>query len=197
MRAERIIPIHLHDRVDQELESGERVLWMDMPIPIYFTPAGLGYFLFSIAFTAFAILWIVLCVFVIPQGEDGPPSLGFTLFSTPFILAGLVMLTSPLRAYRRALRTMYVITDRRAITFSGGFSSTIRSYPPSKLQNVHRREKKNGSGDVLFAEHTWTDSDGDRQNEELGFLRIRHPREVQKMLKILAEQAACREQAES
>ena len=117
----------------------------------------------------------------------------FPLFGIPFVLIGLGMLSSPLWAYRKALQTVYVITDRRAITFDGGWSTTIRSYPPEKLQEIYRKEKRDGSGDVIIARRAWRDSDGDRRSEELGFLRIRDPKEIEQMLRTLAEQAVARD----
>jgi hypothetical protein len=84
---------------------------------------------------------------------------------------------------------VYVITDRRAITFVGGLGMTIRSYPPEKLQEVYRREKRDGTGDVIIVRRAWYDPDGDRRSEELGFLRIANPKEVENLLKRLADQA--------
>lgn len=111
----------------------------------------------------------------------------FPLFGIPFVLIGLAMLSSPLWAYRKAFKTAYVITDRRVITFDGGWLTTIRSYRPGQLQDVYRKERRDGSGDVIFARRAWRDSDGDRQSEELGFLRIRNPKEVEQMIKKIAE----------
>jgi hypothetical protein len=42
--------------VDRELESGECVEWIYMPIPRYFTGAATGAFLFAIPWTAFAAI---------------------------------------------------------------------------------------------------------------------------------------------
>lgn len=97
------------------------------------------------------------------------------------------MLFSPLWAYRKAFKTVYVITNKRAITFDGGWSTTIRSYTPDQLKDIYRKEKRDGSGDVVISRRAWRDSDGDRQNEELGFLRIRNPKQIEQMLKKLAE----------
>lgn len=172
------LPHDLQAKVDRELESGERIQWMSMPIPRFFTPRATALFLFAIPWTAFSVFF-----------SWGPGDFMFVLFGLPFILIGLGLLSSPLWAYRKALKTVYVITDRRAITFDGGWSTTIRSYPPSKLQDVYRKEKKDGSGDVIIARGAWRDSDGHRQSEELGFLRIANPKEVEQMLKQLAGRA--------
>lgn len=100
------------------------------------------------------------------------------------------MLSSPLWEYKKSFKTVYVITNRRAITFDGGWSATIRSYAPEKLHDIYRKEKRDGSGDVIIARRAWRDSDGDRQSEELGFLRIKKPKDIELMLKGLAEQDA-------
>jgi hypothetical protein len=188
MRFDAEVPRDLRDKVNSELERGERIEWIEMPIPRFFTPVSTGMFLFAIPWTAFAAFWICGAAgFKVPDFKLGFDL--FPLFGVPFLLIGLAMLSSPIWARRRASKTVYVITDRRAITFDGGWSTTIRSYPPEKLQDVYRKEKKDGSGDVIFARRAWHDSDGDRHTEELGFLRIKEPREVEQMLKKLAESA--------
>ena len=142
-----------------------------------------GAFLFAIPWTGFAIFWMFGSWY---QSENVP----FTLFGLPFVLIGIGMLSSPLWAYRKSFKTVYVITDQRAITFDGGWSTTIRSYPPEKLADIYRKENRDGSGDVIISRRAWRDSDGDRQSEELGFLRITEPKRIESMLNKLAEQGS-------
>jgi hypothetical protein len=106
------------------------------------------------------------------------------------VLVGFGLLSTPLFTYRRSFKTVYVITDKRAITFSGVWSTTVRSYPPETLREIYRKERKDGTGDVVISRRAWRDSDGDRQSEELGFLRVESPKEIENMLKSLAEQAS-------
>lgn len=186
MRSNVNVPRDLRDQVDRELERGERVQWIGMPRARFFTPGSTVAFLFAIPWTAFAVFWVCAASgFKIPDFSEGVGF--FPLFGLPFVLIGLGMLSVPLWAYRKALKTVYAITDRRAITFEGGRSTTIRSYPPDKLQDVYRKERRDGSGDVVFARRAWRDSDGDRRSEELGFLRIPNPKEVEDLLDHLAE----------
>lgn len=173
------IPYKLEERVQPELESGERVEWKEMPIPHYFSATSTGAFLFAISWTAFAIFWMF--------GASQSGSIAFTSFGIPFFLIGIGMLSSPIWTYRKSLNTIYVITDRRAIIFDGGRSVTIRSYEPERLQKVFRKERKDGSGDVIIAHKEWRDSDGDKQRKELGFIRIKDSKKVETMLKKLAE----------
>jgi hypothetical protein len=186
----RPIPQPLQVKVDRELESGERVEWIEMPLPRFFTPVATGAFLFGIPWTAFAIFWTVGAAGGTSRAEEAGFFRAFPLFGVPFILIGFAMLSSPLWAYRKALHTVYVVTNRRAITFDGGLTTTIRSYPPDRLQDVYRKERKDGTGDVIIARRAWRNSDGDRHSEELGFLRVRDPKAVEGLLRKLAEQGA-------
>jgi len=183
------IPRELDDKVKRELETGERLLWIEQPIPRYFTAMSTGAFLFAIPWTAFAIFWICgASGFKLPDFSKGGFSF-FPLFGLPFVLIGIGMLSAPLWAYRKAFKTVYVITDRRAITFDAGWTTTIRSYPPDKLQNIHRKEKRDGTGDVVLGQRMWSGSEGGQQSMDSGFLNIRDPKTVEAMLRTLAEQA--------
>jgi hypothetical protein len=73
----------------------------------------------GIPVTAFAIFWMALASQQTKQ-ISGPGSF-FPLFGIPFIVVGLGMLSSPLWRGRKALRTVYALTDQRAIIFEGGF----------------------------------------------------------------------------
>jgi hypothetical protein len=184
------IPQRLQARVNRELGPMEVIRWIEQPIPRYFTTKAKGFFFFGIPWTAFAIFWTCGAAgFELPDFSEGIKGVElFPLFGIPFILIGLGMLTSPLWAYRSAFKTVYVITDLRAITFDGGRSTVIRSYPPEKLQDVYRKENRDGTGDVIISTRTWRDSDDQQHSEELGFLRIGDPKTVEHMLKDLAEQ---------
>ena len=86
------IPRELEGKVNRELESGERILWMEQPIPRYFTAISTGAFLFAIPWTAFAVFWICgASGFRIPDFSKGGFSF-FPLFGLPFVLIGIAML---------------------------------------------------------------------------------------------------------
>lgn len=173
------IPDKLKELVERELEPSEKVKWAEQPVPRFFSPKSLSLFLFAIPWTAFAIFWMF--------GASKSGNLIFTSFGIPFVLVGLSMLSSPIWGILKSNNTIYVITTHRAITFDGGRSNTIRSYPPEKLKNVYRVERKNNIGDVIISYKEWRDSDGDRQRDELGFINIRNPKEVEKKLKFISE----------
>ena len=190
MQPENQIPHDLREKVDRELDSGEHVTWLQMPVPRYFTPGSTAACLFGIPWTGFAIFWTTGAAWGSSKVENAGFFRAFPLFGVPFILIGFGMLLSPVWAYRKALRTVYVVTNRRAITFDGLRTTTVRSYPPERLKDVYRKERKDGTGDVIIARRAWRDSEGTSQSEELGFLRIRDPKTVEAMLRKLAQNAS-------
>lgn len=182
------IPRPLREMIERELEPRERVEWTGMPGRRFFTPGATAACLFAIPWTAFALFWTAGAAgFKLPDFDDGADF--FPLFGLPFILIGLGMFSSPLWAYYRSGRTVYVITNQRAILFEGGRSITVRSFLPHKLTEVYRREKPNGTGDLIISRRAWSDTDNQNQYDEIGFLNIPEVKEVERRLKALAEGA--------
>jgi hypothetical protein len=177
------------ERVRRELEPGESIRWMEQPIPRFFSAASVAAFLFAIPWTAFAVFWMCgASGFKIPNFREGGFSF-FPLFGIPFVLIGFGMLLSPFWAYRKAQKTVYVITNRRAIAFEGGWTTTIRSFTPDQLKNVYRKERRNGVGDVILGQRVWTDSDNDRRSLDVGFLNVRDAKRVERLIQELAAAA--------
>lgn len=130
MLNEQQVTTKLRRRIDRELEVGEFIKWVEQPLPRFFAGQSVSYFLMGIPFTAFAIFWICLAAeFKVPYLREGVKFEHlFILWGVPFILAGLWMLASPLREWLKAFRTVYLITDKRAISIESGWCTTIRNY---------------------------------------------------------------------
>lgn len=178
----------LQHAVQLELEPGERIAWMDAPIPRFFPPKAIAPVLFAIPWTAFSVFWTVAVARGFSQAQSPPIWSASPLFGVPFILIGLGMFSAPLWAYRRSLRTVYAITDRRAIIITTGRATTIRSFRPDQLHNLYRTQRRNNIGDVLISRRTTRDSDDNPHTEELGFFNIRDPRTVEALVRKLATQ---------
>ena len=112
---------------------------------------------------------------------DKPESF-FMLFGLPFVLIGLGMLSSPFWIARKAKKTVYLLTDKQAIIFEGGWSTTIRSYRPNQLGKITRKQKKDGSGDLIFETKVSFDGEGDRRRTHLGFIAIRNVKMVKELI---------------
>ena len=157
-----------------------------MPKPRFFSGSTVGMFFFAIPWTAFSVFWMAgASGFKIPQFNQGSDF--FPLFGLPFFLIGIGMLSSPWWAYRKQLKTVFLITDRRVITIHGGRTSTVRSYLPENLKDIFRREHKDGTGDVIFSRTEWRDVDGDKHVHDHGFFRIQNAKSVETMLRAMVE----------
>jgi hypothetical protein len=98
-------------------------------------------------------------------------------------------MSSPFWEWQALRRTVYLVTDKRAISIRGGWFTKIRIYLPGQLKNVYRREKSDGTGDVIMGK-VWVGSGESRKTEEIGFLKVRNPQEVENMLRQLVQNNA-------
>ncbi len=135
-----LIPQHLADLLEQELEPGERLEWSGTPKPLWFDSSLRPVFLFAIPWTAFALFWTGMA-FALTVANEGPDGLGlfFPLFGLPFVVIGIAMLVSPFWSARRKRNVAYAITDRRAIILQAGRSLRVVSFTPQELCHGFQR----------------------------------------------------------
>ena len=179
------LPEHLRHVVDNELDEGEKLLWLDQPKPAQLARQSIPLVLFGIPWTAFAIFWVWGAAHGTSKADAPGPFKFFPLFCVPFILIGLGMLSSPLWAMRNAKKTAYAITDRRAIIFRGGWGTNIRTFRPDQLRDVHRTQRRDGSGDLVFKETVTYDSDDDAHVTKIGFTGISNVKDVEDIIEAL------------
>jgi hypothetical protein len=99
--------------------------------------------------TLFGIVWMVVAAKLHRQAHPTPPELVFWLL---FGL-GLLFATAPLQAWILARRTLYVLTDRRAVILEprllGG--SAVMSFCVTDWKNLDIYRRRDGSGNITFA----------------------------------------------
>jgi len=168
----------------RQLDSGERLLWSGSPAPGGMALAALPVTLFGIPFTAFAVFWIMTAwngTRHLPH-EVGPFQF-FPLFGVPFLLIGCGILASPLWAYLSAQRTVYAVTDRRALIIVGWPRATVQSYQASDVGDITRVEGADGRGTVMFASRMWTGNNGFPNSTRVGFVGIENVRQVEQLIR--------------
>ena len=102
--------------INRQLDPGEGLLWSGAPNPGRMALSALPVTVFGIPFTAFAVFWIWTAYSATSRSPSpGGPWILFPLFGTPFLLIGLGMLTAPLWASLAAGRTLYAVTNKRAL----------------------------------------------------------------------------------
>lgn len=194
------IPKKLCKRVDRELQPGEFIRWVEQPIPQLVTVDSALNILLGIPWTGIIMLWIWQVLSKLPNLSEGlQPQHLFALWGVPFVLIGFGMVLTALWIWQAARGTVYVVTNKRAISIQCSWTdtqrswtdiqsistSTIRCYLIDQLKDVHRKERANGTGDVILAVRRWEDSDGYQRSEELRFLGVRNSRKVENILRKL------------
>lgn len=175
--------------IDAELDPEEKLRWTGQPKPTRFVWHTLPVVLFAIPWTAFAVFWMFGAAgFKVPDFKN--PESYFCLFGLPFVLIGLGMLSSPLWVMRRARRTAYALTDKRAIILVKGRSTKIRSYPAEQLSLLQKRIRQDGSGDLIFVRELSITNKGSHPTLnpcDRGFYGIAQVKEVEDILQDVIE----------
>lgn len=89
-----------------------------------------------------------------------------------FPLIGIYLLLTPLFEYIAALNTIHVISNKRIFTISGINTITVFNYDLSRIRNIEKSTRNNGSGDLTLYKDLYLDSDGDKQEKNRGFYSI-------------------------
>jgi hypothetical protein len=194
--AEGGLPSDLVARVEAELASGEKVVWVGQPLITRYARMSIPMVITGIFFILFSLVWIAMTaggyLFARAAAADMTGSGGFSflfgcfpLCGFPIALIGLGLITAPFWMQRLARRTCYSLTDRRAIVFEPSFFGIqrVRSYTASGLGAMSRMERSDGTGDLIFEEHRGRGSDGDTQTTRRGFLAIAKVREVEDLIR--------------
>ena len=189
------LPADLDALVRNEIAPGERVRYAEQPVAGHDAVRAFGMWLFAVPWTAFSVFWTVMAASA--AGEMDGWGIIFPLWGLPFVCIGLAMLSSPWWAWRTARRTLYVVTDRRAVVFSasGLRGVAVRSFAPDALRDTRRVERPDGSGDLIFAETGHRDSDGDLVTTTTGFKTLADVREAEAAVAALAADHAPRPRA--
>jgi hypothetical protein len=186
-----LLPDALRALVESELRTNERVTWIEQPIPGRAARAVLPILCFAVPWTAFSVFWMAMASGIGRHSTD-PFQLGFAAFGLPFVAVGIGMLSSPWWAMQMARRTLYVLTDARAIILAGGWlgSTNVRSFEPSQLRNLQREQFPDGSGSLVFAEDLASDGRGHSSRRKVGFQSIPDVRGAEDRVRALASARA-------
>ncbi len=168
----------------------EVIRWIEQPVPRFFTSFGvvLG-FCSGIFFLSGGLIWSYSIIMFV--GETRAMAI-LLLGGLPFIGLGLLLMSIPLGEWRKARRTAYLVTDKRAISIQIGQRTTTKTYLPDQLEDLELREKASGIGDVFINLRQSMDEDGYQNisgGEKIGFLGVRYPKETEKRLRQLAQSA--------
>ena len=180
----------MEQTINGQLDPGEGLLWSGAPAPGRMALSALPASVFGIPFTGFAVFWMYMAFTMTSKSTQIGAVKLFPLFGIPFFLVGLGMLTAPLWAFLHAGRTLYAVTNKRAIIISGFLSTTVHSYPHGEIHELQRVERVGGSGDLYFASRMITTRRGGARQQRIGFLGIPDVRGVEQMIRGRLKEAA-------
>src|SRR5262249_58082412 len=116
---------------------------------------------------ATAVGWLLLTWEIIGRPRPGLPFPWIILLPglIPVITFALLASWMPGGFFGRGLphrvnHTLYLITDRRVAIMEGGRPYSVRSLAPAMLTHLVRRERPDGSGDLIVAREPGTLSEG-------------------------------------
>lgn len=171
----------------REMRSGERLIWADRPAPGRLALAGLPVTVFGGVFGAFALFWIVGAASMTPA-ESGVFAF-FPLFGLPFLLVGLGMALAPVWMWMGAKKTVYAISSDRLVIIRG---NRIQSFEPDEIEELERRERADGTGDVIFNRQLVRSHNrhhGRTRERKIGFFGIPEVRRVEDEIRRLKDRA--------
>lgn len=191
---------YLMEALESELMAGERLLWAGQPNPMRLAQTHLGRSAGGIIFFVFTLMmfgFIFGNFNMMDFGGMGGFSSSFGLVSSIFSLVLFIFLATslwgiltPVFDYWKATRTIYGITNRRVIVREQGFSATVKSYSAEDIERIERREKADGSGDIIIDEETrlrsYRNSSGYNRTRAytvpVGLFGVRNVREVEALM---------------
>jgi hypothetical protein len=171
------------------LDPGETIIWRGGPIRWALVRRAIPRALFGLLWTAFVVMWMAM----VARNGVGKPKPGRVV--EPFVpgnvafaaIAGLWLLpfgiytiAGPYLAGRKAARTAYALTDRRALVIEPGLFGRVRtrSYAPEALALMTCNERADGVGDLVFERvAAWSGA------RPIGFVGIARVREVESLVR--------------
>ncbi len=192
--------------LSREIDPGEQLVWTAQPRPDLARRAAWrtvspGFLVVGFFGGMVLLLVIKTAGEVMAPGTTELPddfASTVTIISIIFLFLGALLvgcLTEPGRAAARATRTVYAITDRRAIVIrqSRRGHTEERDFGPDETRSVLRRERADGSGDVIFETPRQNrNSSGAATVTPLGFLSVDRCAEVERILRLTHSQPSVR-----
>ena len=179
-----MLPARSVTRLRHALAEDERVLWVGRPIRNIYRHDGMRVVAPACGFMGMALLTLAAT-----QALDIDPVvrlLGPGAVATP--VAGVIMILFwwPFSFPKlRSIRTVYAITNRRAIVIAGTVFGAPRaqSFRELDLNAVYTRERADGSGDLILREATLQFGEGYGETVREGFFDVRSVREAEAILR--------------
>ncbi len=150
------VTLREREELERSLLKGETIFWATKPVARLWSVDCIPLMIFATFWLGFIAFWTFGALGMPTSLEDlskiQPAQIPFALFSIPFWLVGIVLASSPWWRRRKLERSLYVLTNRRALIVQPGvFSWSVEVYPLEEDMLLSRTAKPNGEGDLVFA----------------------------------------------
>ncbi|MDB5326136.1 MAG: hypothetical protein JWM57_1705 [Phycisphaerales bacterium] len=177
--------------VARELTPGEVIRWQARPDEFALARRQWGQCAGGLYFVVFSIFWTIGILGGLSHGatsrKGAPWPVG--LMGLVFFGAGVWMVLTPWREWRRAERTLYVVTTRQALIIELGDPTKVTRYDRASLGRTIRTERDDGRGDLVLERFTTQGHRGSTRSHDIGFFGIGDVAAVDRMVRELHEHA--------
>lgn len=181
------IPPSLGAMLQRELQASERLLWVGRPSPRrMFVLHGCSALLLGIPILVVGAIARLLIFSKSALGSASNPAAQYfaMTWDVGFFAVLVLILFSRLWLWRKALHTVYAVTDRRALVLEASRGQrAAQSFTGRQLAQAQRREGPDGWGDLVFERDVYGKG-AKRVERDVGFLRIPDVARVQRMLPV-------------
>lgn len=150
------LPTRLRMRIDKALIPGEKIHHIARPDAKQFYLSQIPFFVLAISFSGMTgfVFWVA-CNMGIKWGDEEPINIANMLligvFALAFISTCLRTMWMLVQMYLIANKSVYVLTDNRAIEFHGGFPEKTRFADLKKVTKLQCNKLSNGTGNISFS----------------------------------------------
>jgi hypothetical protein len=145
------LPQDLGDAVGRALRPGERVVWCAQPRPAAYARKAMPLVFALAAGMAGDVVIFALVVGSWPGEAWLPAAVCLVIGAMQVFVAAAV----PIWWYHKAGRTVYLITDRRAILLVRVLRDRVLSFAPAALRQTRTFERGDGSGEIVLSRRAW------------------------------------------
>ena len=160
-------------RVESELTSSETPLWAGRPMLIpYLRAYALPLFLIGACLIAFGWCYEGYSTWHLELQNISTHWRGLPLLRQLVVVLGMACLAAPAGFWMRCRKTIYVVTDSRAIIIQPSWLSPVKSYGPKRLTQLKVRKGLRGSGSIIF-DQEFVQDNPDEKHTSPGFYGLR------------------------
>lgn len=178
------LPEPFNTTVKSKLNPDEKIQWWAQPTPPQLATELVKALLIGLPLTIIGIIWLKN-VFTQHLPQFHYLSVFSALMGLLILYFGLVMVTGYYLNLRNSRRTLYVVTNKRALIFDsrGWFKPQFYAYGPDEIKDLKIVMKDDNQGDILLARKSLNFMSPGRL--DVGFFRIKEVQRAEKALKAL------------